>query len=234
MYKRLLWLAALLVVMVMIAFAPRFLLVPWVAKGLEQLAVDEFQAQRAAVKLGGSGWPLLMGYIPELEIHMEQAEVSGFPVAEANLKAQGMRFHPWALFREQVFAYAGSQSLQLSARVSAAGLGEYFREHVPNARELQVEVREGQLVLKASVNVLGVPWQMALTGVIQVVEPTVLEFVPVGLQLEESAAPPVLVELLQEYFRFRVDLDAFLFPIRIVRAEVGDEGILLVVEEAVE
>ncbi|KLU40162.1 MAG: DUF2993 domain-containing protein [Limnochordia bacterium] len=234
MYRRLLWGAALLLLISLIACLPRLLFVPWISQELEEFVASELRAESIAVDLPGSGWALLLGYIPKVEVQIGQGDVSGFPVTEAHLSAEGLRFHPWALFREQEFYYGGAQFLQISARVTAESLSEYFREQVPEVGNLVAEAEGGQLRIGGTVEVLGVLWNIGLSGTIQVKDRSVLAFVPVALQLEQAFAPPALVELLQEYFRIEVDLDRFPFPIRIVRAEVEGGGITLVVEEVLE
>jgi hypothetical protein len=227
--------AALLIVLVVSALLPRLVLVPRVSSELEQFIADEFHAQKVAVDLpGGGGWSLLVGLIPAISIELEDGTVNGFPVTEAVLFAEGVRFHPWTLFREREFSYGGSDLLRISARVSAESLSEYFRQHVPQIPDLVVEVDHSQLQFSGTIDLLGVPWHLALGVAVETADQTVLRFVPVALRLEQAAVPPALVDLLQEYFRLEVDLDQFPFPIRIAAAEVEAGGIALVVEEIVE
>lgn len=233
-YRRVVWGIGLLLITAIIAVLPRLVLAPWISGELKEFIAQEFHAEQVQVELSGTGWALVLGYIPAATIELENGAVNGFPVTYARLFGEGVRFQPWTLFKEREFFYAGSQFLRLSARVSAESLSEYFKEHVPNVQDLKVEAEAGQLVLSGAIDLLGVSWHMALSGTLKPAGPTGLQFVPVGLKLEQAYAPPALVDILQEYFTVIIDLDKFPFPVRISHVEAQGGGINLIIEEVAE
>lgn len=232
MRRRLSWIIAIVFFLLILIFLPSYLLIPRVTTELAEYIKEEFKAHKVEVVIPqGQSWGLVLGYMPKVELVIENGLVSGLPISEARLEAHALRFQPWALYREKYFSYAGSDFLQISARVTESGLNEYFKQHAANVSNLKVRADDQILEVRGTVNLLGVPWNIAVEGAVEIVDQTVLEFVPTGLTVEKTAAPPILLDLMHQYFSIAVDLDKFPFPIQITDFVVQDGGIDLVLEE---
>lgn len=232
MKQRYFWVAAVLILFTAAVFLPRHVLLPRFTAELQDYIKEQFHAEEVEIDLAWHGsWSLLLGRVPEVEIVIADGSTAGLPIQSARLKAVDLRFHPWALFKEREFWYAGSEFLQISARVTEQGLNEYFREHVSQIQDLQVQAREGKLQVRGILYFLNVPWELALEGRLEIAGPTMVRVVPTGLMVEDAAAPPALVEMLYQFFSFNIDLDQFPFPIEITSILVDDGGIELAIEE---
>jgi hypothetical protein len=230
--KRRFLLAAVILVLMAAVLSPRAILLPTVEQELQKYVQKEFNAEDVQIALERRGsWSLVLGRVPAVAITIENASVSGLPIDRARLEAVDLRFHPWALFREKEFWYAGSEFLQVSARVTEQGLNEYFKKHVSQVQDLQVDAQGGKLQVRGTLSFLGVPWELGLEGRLEVAGPTTVRVVPTGLMVENAAAPPALVEMLYQFFNFTIDLDQFPFPMEITSIAVDDGGIELVIQE---
>ena len=64
--------------------------------------------------------------------------------------------------REKEFWYAGSEFLQVSACATEQGLNEYFKKHVSQVQDLQVDAQGGKLQVRGTLSFLvslGTAWK---------------------------------------------------------------------------
>ncbi len=170
---------------------------------------------------------LLAGRVPRLAVTADDVLVDGLRVEQLQLEAENVRVGMGPLLRGRSPSIrAGGASVRLT--VGSEALTEYARGLAGVPADIEVDVDEGGVELKGSVELFGGTIHAAVVGRFEADGDSGLVFVPGDVAVEGQSLPPFMVALLRELYAVHVDLTEGPLPMAVDEV-VHEPGKLVVV-----
>lgn len=170
---------------------------------------------------------LLTGSVPHLDVSAEDVVVDGLRLESIQLEADNVRLDLGELlWRRALTVRSGQAAVRLT--VTEQALTEYAGARPELPPGVRVRVTDGGLELTGRAAVLGSVVEALVLGHFEPDGGTGLLFVPDDVQVQGQALPPLLVAVLREAFRVRIDLSRLPFPI-VVHEVLYESGKLVIV-----
>lgn len=215
------WLSVcLFLVLVAVLALPRLVVVPKVARGLEEELAVSLRSEELTVAIQSPlGWELLLGRIPGFSLSAKNAVLAGVTVARVEVEGQELLFEPWTLFRHHELILSRVGTLNGTFVVTEDALNEVLWQEVDPSRRLWLEVSPAGLWVAGTVNIWNMELSVRILGDVVVENGTALRYVAKDLTVQEARVPSILLELLKDTFNFAVDFGPLPLPVQMEAVE---------------
>jgi hypothetical protein len=222
------WLAAAILITIAAVLVVPYYLLPRTAARIIGSVLRTELGGTVEVSVGTNfGWELVFGRFPAVEIAGAQWTLDGLPIDCFSLRGRNVQVDLSSLVRNGRFAYLSAADLQVELRITEKGLNQYFWEKIDPERRFRIDLARGRAFLHGELELWQTRWNVSLICECRISKPAAIVMVPVEFMVFDTRVPDILLEIINENYRFQFNLGRLPIPINLESIELFDEYLVL-------
>lgn|GEM_PF-758662 len=222
------WLIGITLIVAVVVLVVPYYLFPRAAAWIIGYTLQSELGGTADVRVWAKyGWELAQGRFPAIEITGSRWMLDGLPIESFHLYGRNVRVDLISLLKHRQFVYISSADLQIRLSITEQALNQYFWGRIDPDQRFRIDLAQDKAVLHGVLELWQTKWNVSLVSEFSVRKPAAIVMTPVEFLIFDTRVPDILLELINNNYRFLINLDRLPFPVNLERIELFDEYLVL-------